>query len=85
MSLWFRQQFIGGLAQPRHLPMMSHEQLAVLRRTSLVVSHRHGGEVVYSISVPEVRDLLLAARSILSGIIASHGELEAELTSTSSP
>jgi hypothetical protein len=41
--------------------------------------------VVYSISVPEVRDLLLAARSILSGIIASHGELEAELTPTSSP
>lgn len=56
------------------------QQLAVLRRTSLVVSHRHGGEVVYSVSVPEVRDLLLTARSILSGIIASHGELEAELT-----
>jgi len=56
------------------------QQLAVLRRTSLVVSHRHGGEVVYSVSVPEVRDLLLAARSILSGIIASQGELEAELT-----
>ncbi|MEO5851547.1 MAG: metalloregulator ArsR/SmtB family transcription factor [Nocardioides sp.] len=58
------------------------QQLAVLRRTSLVVSHRHGGEVVYSVSVPEVRDLLLAARSILSGIIASRGELEAELTSS---
>jgi len=56
------------------------QQLAVLRRTSLVVSHRHGGEVVYSVSVPEVRDLLLAARSILSGIITSQGELEAELT-----
>jgi hypothetical protein len=45
-----------------------------------VVSHRRSGEVVYSVSVPEVRDLLLAARSILSGIIASQGELEAELT-----
>ncbi|WP_372736341.1 ArsR/SmtB family transcription factor [Nocardioides sp.] len=55
------------------------QQLAVLRRTSLVVSHRHGGEVTYSVSVPEVRDLLLAARNILSGIIASQGELEAEL------
>jgi DNA-binding transcriptional ArsR family regulator len=66
-------------------PSNLSQQLAVLRRTSLVVSHRHGGEVVYSISVPEVRDLLLAARSILSGIIASHGELEAELTPTSSP
>ena len=61
------------------------QQLAVLRRTSLVVSHRHGGEVVYSVSVPEVRDLLLAARSILSGIIASQGELEAELTPSPRP
>jgi ArsR family transcriptional regulator len=61
-------------------PSNLSQQLAVLRRTSMVVSHRHGGEVVYSVSVPEVRDLLLAARSILSGIIASRGELEAELT-----
>ncbi len=62
-------------------PSNLSQQLAVLRRTSLVVSHRHGGEVVYSLSVPEVRDLLLAARKILSGIIAAQGELEAELTS----
>lgn len=63
-------------------PSNLSQQLAVLRRTSLVVSHRGGGEVVYSVSVPEVRDLLVAARSILSGIIASQGELEAELAST---
>src|SRR5690348_8137435 len=44
------------------------QQLAVLRRTSLVVSRRQGGSVVYSISVPEVRDLLTAARSILTGL-----------------
>ena len=60
-------------------PSNLSQQLAVLRRTSLVVSHRQGGEVVYSISVPEVRDLLLAARSILSRVIASQAELEAEL------
>lgn len=63
-------------------PSNLSQQLAVLRRTSLVVSHRNRSEVVYSVSVPEVRDLLLAARSILSGIIASRGELEAELTPT---
>ena len=62
-------------------PSNLSQQLAVLRRTSLVVSHRQAGEVVYSVSVPAVRDLLLAARSILSGIIASQGELEAELSS----
>jgi DNA-binding transcriptional ArsR family regulator len=61
-------------------PSNLSQQLAVLRRTSLVVSRREGTEVVYSVSVPEVRDLLVAARRILSGIIASRGELESELT-----
>lgn len=61
-------------------PSNLSQQLAVLRRTSMVVSQRHSGEVVYSVSVPEVRDLLMAARNILSGILASRGELEAELS-----
>src|SRR4249919_3200420 len=61
-------------------PSNLSQQLAVLRRTSLVVSRREGTEVVYSVSVPEVRDLLLAARRILSGIIAAQGVLESELT-----
>jgi ArsR family transcriptional regulator len=63
-------------------PSNLSQQLAVLRRTNLVVSRRQGGEVLYSVSVPEVRDLLLAARQILSGIIATQGRLEADLTST---
>ena len=42
------------------------QQLSVLRRAQMVVSTRRDGEVVYSISVPEVRDLLLAGRRILS-------------------
>ena len=45
------------------------QQLGVLRRTSMVVSRREAGQVVYSISVPEVRDLLLAARRILTGLV----------------
>jgi DNA-binding transcriptional ArsR family regulator len=60
-------------------PSNLSQQLAVLRRTSLVVSHRRGSQVVYSVSVPEVRDLLLAARSILYGIAASQADLEPEL------
>src|SRR3954451_5037635 len=51
-------------------PSNLSQQLAVLRRAGLVVSQRSAGEVVYSVSVPEVRDLLLAARRILSGVIA---------------
>jgi ArsR family transcriptional regulator len=61
-------------------PSNLSQQLGVLRRTSLVVSYRQGSQVMYSVSVPEVRDLLLAARQILSGIIAVQGELESELT-----
>ena len=60
-------------------PSNLSQQLAVLRRTSMVVSHRQAGEVVYSISVPEVRDLLLTARRILSGLVAvKGGELATE-------
>ena len=58
---------------------LSH-QLAVLRRASLVLPRRENGEVVYSIGVPEVRDLLAAARAILTGMVAMPGELEDELT-----
>lgn len=50
-------------------PSNLSQQLAVLRRTSLVVSRRQGGEVTYSLSAPEVRDLLLAARRILAGLV----------------
>lgn len=60
-------------------PSNLSQQLAVLRRTSLVASHRQGGEVIYSVSVPEVRDLLLAGRRILSGLIAARGDLGTEL------
>ena len=42
------------------------QQLSLLRRAQLVVSARRDGAVVYSISVPEVRDLLLAGRRILA-------------------
>jgi DNA-binding transcriptional ArsR family regulator len=63
-------------------PSNLSQQLAVLRRTSLVVSHRNGSEVVYSVSVPEVRDLLLAARNILLGIMTSRSEIEEELRPT---
>ena len=60
-------------------PSNLSQQLAVLRRTALVVSHRRDGEVFYSISVPEVRDLLLSARRILARLAESQDELRSEL------
>ncbi len=60
-------------------PSNLSQQLAVLRRAGLVTQHRTGSEVVYSVSVPQVRDLLLAARQILLGILAGQDSLKAEL------
>ena len=55
------------------------QQLAVLRRAGLVSQRRHGGQVLYAISLPEVRDLLLAARRILLALIEDRDRLKAEL------
>ncbi len=63
-------------------PSNLSQQLSVLRRTSLVVSERRAGQVVYSISVPEVRDLLVSARAILVGLARAQSEFEDELTGT---
>jgi ArsR family transcriptional regulator len=55
------------------------QQLAVLRRAGLVDQRREGGAVVYAIRVPEVRDLLVAARTILAAVIADTDQLRNEL------
>jgi DNA-binding transcriptional ArsR family regulator len=60
-------------------PSNLSQQLAVLRRTSMVVSQRRGNQVVYSISVPEVRDLLLTARKILVGLVEAQLDFKDEL------
>jgi ArsR family transcriptional regulator len=65
-------------------PSNLSQQLAVLRRTGLVVSRRQLGEVMYSLSVPEVRDLLLAARRIITNRATSQVDFESELTPATS-
>lgn len=57
---------------------LSH-QLAALRRTGLVTQSRRDGQVFYSVAVPEVRDLLMAARLILRGVIDDQASLRREL------
>ena len=68
------------LAEIEIEPSNLSQQLAVLRRTGLVTQSRVGGEVVYAISVPEVRDLLLAARTILVDLLEDQLALRTELT-----
>ncbi|MQY16622.1 hypothetical protein SRB5_68240 [Streptomyces sp. RB5] len=63
--------------EPAHLS----QQLAVLRRANLVVTRREGSTVYYSLTSPEVSELLTIARSILSGVLAGQAELLADLRS----
>lgn len=69
---------------PLEPPSLS-QQLAVLRRVGLVRQQRVRGEVVYSIVVPQTRDLLLAARLVLRELAADQAELEEELQPQPAP
>jgi len=60
-------------------PSSLSQQLAVLRRMGLVRQQRVRGEVVYSIVVPQTRDLLAAARLVLRELAADQAELEQAL------
>lgn len=60
-------------------PSNLSQQLAVLRRAGLVTQRRQGGEVLYAVSVEDMRDLLLAARRILLGLIEDRDRLKPEL------
>ncbi|HYN65816.1 MAG TPA: metalloregulator ArsR/SmtB family transcription factor [Ornithinibacter sp.] len=65
-------------------PNLSH-QLAVLRLAGLVTQRREGGEVVYSLALPEVHDLLASARAILETKSAGQGGLVDDITPTGAP
>ncbi len=58
---------------------LSH-QLAVLRLAGLVTQRREGGEVIYSLALPEMHDLLTIARAILTAMNADRGGLVDEIT-----
>ncbi len=51
------------------------QQLAVLRRANLVVARREGSTVHYSLTSPQVAELLAVAREILGGVITGQAEL----------
>ncbi|MEV6329158.1 metalloregulator ArsR/SmtB family transcription factor [Streptomyces sp. NPDC051909] len=61
--------------EPAHLS----QQLAVLRRANLVVARREGSAVRYTLTDPQVAQLLVVARAILSGVLAGQAELLADL------
>jgi len=63
-------------------PSSLSQQLAVLRRTGLVTSAREGSTVLYTLSTPDVADLLRAGRRILASVLEDTGGLLAELRSS---
>ncbi|WP_406278258.1 ArsR/SmtB family transcription factor [Embleya sp. NBC_00896] len=59
------------------------QQLAVLRRANLVaVSRREGSSVYYTLTSPQVADLLAVARRILTGLLTGQMELLEDLRAT---
>ena len=67
------------LAEIEIEPSNLSQQLGVLRRAGLVRQRRDGAAVVYSIGVPEIRDLLLVAREILFRLLAEQEDLREQL------
>jgi len=60
-------------------PSNLSQQLSVLRMAGLVEQRREGSQVIYSLALPEVRELLIVARSILQARAAAT-ELVDEIT-----
>lgn len=55
------------------------QQLAVLRKANLVATRREGSNVFYSLTHPQIAELLRVARGILSGVLEGQAELLADL------
>jgi ArsR family transcriptional regulator len=61
--------------EPAHLS----QQLAVLRRAGLVATRKEGSTVYYSLTSPQVAELLAVARRILTEVLVGQVELLADL------
>ena len=64
--------------EPAHLS----QQLSVLRRLNLVVTRKEGSTVYYSLVSPQVAELLMVARRILTEVLATQIELLDDLRAT---
>ncbi len=60
-------------------PSSLSQQLALLRRAGLVESKREGSAVVYTLSAPEVAELMAAGRRVLGKVLMDRDQLLAEL------
>jgi ArsR family transcriptional regulator len=51
------------------------QHLAMLRRAGLVATRKEGSSVFYSLTSPQVAELLRVAREILTGVLSGQAEL----------
>lgn len=61
--------------EPAHMS----QQLAVLRRANLAAFRKDGASVLYTITSPEIAQLMAVARSILTGVLSGQAELLEDL------
>jgi ArsR family transcriptional regulator len=66
-------------------PSSLSQQLAVLRRSGIVVSTREGSTVRYELAGGDVADLLRAARRILTELLTGQNQILAELQLADAP
>lgn len=66
-------------------PANLSQQLAVLRRMGLVTTRKEGSAVYYSITSPQVAELLAVARQILTGMLSDQVELLEDLRTPAAP
>lgn len=62
-------------------PANMSQQLAVLRRAGLVTTRKEGSNVYYSLTSPNVAELLAVARRILTSVLSGQIELLEDLRS----
>ena len=55
------------------------QQLAVLRRTGMVVARKQGNNVIYTIASKDMSELLLLARKVLTGLLTDQMDLLRDL------
>ena len=67
--------------EPAHLS----QQLAVLRRANLVTSRKEGSTVYYSLTSPQVAELLAVARLILTSVLSGQAEMLQDLRASAPP
>lgn len=55
------------------------QQLAVLRRAGVVIAHKRGNSVIYSMASPDMSELLSVARTVLTGLLTDQASMLKDL------